>query len=154
MQMNAWVRFLILRGWISEVFWIRNFYYVTTWNGLNAIGENTLIQRLIGWGLLTAYFLVRSLNSSFELVRHSDAFTANGEVFKQNMAFKGWVKIVTKYSDADECLFCGDTVLELQYDLADCSTKWLNKDRYPSLWGIFVSVFGQCFGLSIGEAFE
>ncbi len=32
--------------------------------------------------------------------------------------------------------------------------KRLNKDRYPSLWGIFVSVFGQHFGLSIGEAFE
>ncbi len=32
--------------------------------------------------------------------------------------------------------------------------KLLNKDRYPSLWGIFVSVFGQRFGLSIGEAFE
>jgi hypothetical protein len=29
------------------------------------------------------------------------------------------VKIVTKYSDADECLFCGDNVLESQYALAD-----------------------------------
>jgi hypothetical protein len=32
--------------------------------------------------------------------------------------------------------------------------KWLNKERYPSLWGILLSVFGQHFGLSIGEAFE
>jgi hypothetical protein len=80
------------------------------------------------------------------LARHSNAISAIGEVFKQNAMFKWWVKIVTKYSDADECLFCGDTVLELQYALADWSTKWLNKDRYPSLWGIFVSVFGQLLG--------
>ncbi len=148
------------------------------------------------------------LIEDFELVRHSNAVTAIGEVFKQNMIFKGWVKITTKYSDADECMlwkcsskwgfwiyvlngwgilmqflhlvrflnrmkifegwvkivtkysdgdecqFCGDTVLELQYALADWSKKWLNKDRYQSLWGFFVSVFGQHFGLSIGEAFE
>jgi hypothetical protein len=45
-------------------------------------------------------------------VRHSNAVTAIGEVFKQNTILKGWVKIVTKYSDADECL------------LWKCSSKW------------------------------
>ena len=103
---------------------------------------------------LEVLFQVRGADLRFELVRHSNAISAIGEVFKQNAMFKWWMKIVTKYSDADECQFCGETVLELQYALADWRTKWLNKDRYPSLWGIFVSVFGQRFGLLIGEAFE
>jgi hypothetical protein len=62
---------------------------------------------------------LRRSNLRFELVRHSNAISAICEVFKQNAIFKWLVKIVTKYSDADECLFCGDTVLELQYALAD-----------------------------------
>jgi hypothetical protein len=47
---------------------------------------------------------VRSLNLIFELVRHFKAFTTYGEVFKKNTIFRGGVKIVIKYSDADECL--------------------------------------------------
>jgi hypothetical protein len=60
---------------------------------------------------LEVLFQVRSSDLHFELVRHSNAISAIGEVFKQNVMFKWWVKIVTKYSDVDECLFCGDTVL-------------------------------------------
>ncbi len=62
---------------------------------------------------------MRVLDLHFELVRHSNAVSAIGEVFKQNAIVKGCVKIVTKNSDPDECLFCGDTVLESQYALAD-----------------------------------
>ncbi len=60
---------------------------------------------------LEVQFQVRGSDLRFELVRHSNAISAIGEVFKQNAMFKWWVKIVTKYGDADECLFCGDTVL-------------------------------------------
>jgi hypothetical protein len=68
---------------------------------------------------LELQFQVRGSDLRFELVRHSHAVSAIGEIFKQNAMLKWGVKIVTNYSDADECLFCGDTVLELQYALAD-----------------------------------
>jgi hypothetical protein len=92
---------------------------------------------------------VRSSDLRFELVRHSNAVSAIGEAFKQNAMFKWWVTKVTKYSDADECLFCGDTVLESQYSLVDWSTKWLlqievQKDYTKTdahLFGVFLWVY-------------
>jgi hypothetical protein len=68
---------------------------------------------------LEVLFQVSGSDLCFELVSQSNAISAIGEVFKQNAMFKWLVKIVTKYSDADQCLFCGDTVLESQYTLAD-----------------------------------
>jgi hypothetical protein len=68
---------------------------------------------------LELQFQVRGSDLCFELVRHSHAVSAIGEVFKQNAMLKWGVKIVIKHSDADECFFCGDTVLESQYALAD-----------------------------------
>ncbi len=66
----------------------------------------------------------------------------------------GQISLMIIFSSFNYVALLHSTLANVSYALADWSTKWLNKERYPSLWGGFVSVFGQHFGLSMGEAFE